>query len=139
MSNKKCRQAIEARLYGWATARSPALRIAFANASFTPTGPAELFLRAFLLPADTGSQTLDGAHRRYSGVYQVSIHAPISTGPGAAEGVLDELATLFPNNLRVTVTGLTVQVTSPVSAGPAGQDGDRYIVPAYFTYRADTT
>ena len=138
MSNRKCRQAIEARLYSWAAARSPALRVAFENSEFTPTGPAELFLRGFLLPAATGSDTLEGTHRRYTGVYQVSIHAPLNAGPGTAEGVLDELAALFPHNQLISVTGLTLQVISPVSAGPAAQQDDRYILPASFQYRADT-
>lgn len=139
MSNKKCRQAIEARLYSWAAARTPPLRVAFQNVEFTPTGPAELYLRGFLLPADTASQTLEGTHRAYRGLYQINISAPLGAGPGAAEGVLDELAALFPNNQLISVTGLTVQVTSPVSAGPALQEADRYILPASFQYRADTT
>lgn len=136
MSNKKCRQAIEARLATWAANRSPSLSVAYENAPFTaPTG---LYLQGFLLPADTGSQDLAGAHRRYSGLYQITVRAPLNAGPGAAEGVLDELAALFPLNLRVTVTGLTLQVTTPVTAGPAAQDADRYVLPVSFGYRADT-
>ena len=136
MSNKKCRQAIEARLNTWAAARSPALQIAWENKPFTaPTGT---YLRATLLPADTGSDDLAGAHRRYMGVYQIDVMAPISTGPGAAEGIVDELATLFPLNLQITVTGLMLQVISPVTAAHGAQDADRYVLPVWFSYRADT-
>lgn len=136
MSNKKCRQAVEARLATWAAARTPALSIAFENAPFTaPTG---LYLQGNLLPADTESVDLAGAHRGYRGIYQVTVRAPINAGPGAAEGVEDEIAALFPVNQQIAVTGLTLQVITPVSAGPAGQDGDRYVLPLSFGYRADT-
>lgn len=64
--------------------------------------------------------------------------APINTGPGAAEGIADEIAALFPLNLRLSVTGLTLQVIAPVTAAQGMQDGDRYIVPVSFRYRADT-
>lgn len=136
MSNRLCRQAIEARLSTWAAARTPALPIAWQNVKFTE--PAGIYLRAFLLPADTGSDDLAGSHRLYRGVYQINVCAPINAGPGAAEGIAAELATLFPNNLRLPVTGLTLQVISPVSAGPSGQPEDRYVLPVSFRYRADT-
>lgn len=137
MSNKKCRQAIEARIATWAAARSPALTVAWQNVPFT--APDGLYLQGFLLPADTISQTLDGAHRRYLGLYQITVRAPINAGAGAADSVMDEIATLFPVNLRLTVTGLTLQVISPVSSGPGAQVADRYVLPVSFGYRADTT
>lgn len=137
MSNAKCRRAIEARLYGWASTRDPVLRVAFENDKFTPTGPDETYLRGFLLPADTGSETLQGEHRRYTGVYQIDVMSPITIGAGAGEAILDEISTLYPMNVRITVAGLTVQVVSPVSAGPAQQDEGHFVLPTYFNYRAD--
>ena len=139
MSQKRVRQAIEGRLASWAAARVPALRIAFENASFTPASASETYLRAHLLPADTRSQTLDGVHRAWSGIYQVTVHAALNTGPGGAEGIAVELDALFPNNLRITAGGLTTQVVAPVSAGVPEQSADRYLLPVYFTYRADAT
>lgn len=136
MSTKLCRQAIESRLAAWAAARSPALRIAWQNVSFTPTS-GETYLRAALLPADTSSVDLKGDHRGYRGIYQVDIATPISTGPGAAEAIAAELDALFPVNLRVTVSGLAVQVIAPASAGPAGQNETHLITPVSIPYRAD--
>lgn len=136
MSNKKCRQAIESRLATWAAARSPALTVAWENVPFTaPTG---MYLQGFLLPSDTGSEDLAGAHRRYSGVYQITVRAPLNAGPGAAEGMADELAALFPLNQRISVTGLTLQVIEPVTAGKGLPEGDRFALPVWFRYRADT-
>ena len=136
MSNKLCRKAIEARLSAWAAARVPALPIAWENVPFTP--PAGAYLRAFLLPANTSSPDLAGAGRTYRGVYQVSVVAPLNAGPGAADGIADELADLFPLNTRLAVTGLTLQVITPVTAAQSAQDATNYTVPVSFQYRADT-
>lgn len=137
MSTKLCRQAIESRLSAWAAARTPALPIAWQNVRYAPTTGAS-YLRAFLLPATTGSEDLSGDHRRYLGVYQVNVCVPIETGPEAAEAIVGEIAAQFPVNLRITASTVTVQVITPVSEGPADQDATHFIVPASFTYRADT-
>ncbi len=139
MSHKRVRQLLESRLATWAAARSPALLIAWENQPFTP--PAGTYLRAFLLPAQTDSQTLDGVHRLYTGVFQVSVIAPDSTGPGATEGIADEIAALFPNNLRLTIASpaFVVQLVSPMSQTQGIQTPDRYTVPVSAQYRADTT
>lgn len=137
MSTHAIRTALDSRLATWAAARSPVLRIAFENSDFEPAS-GETYLRAFILPADTASQTLDGLHRGYRGVYQVSIVTPPHVGPGAAHGIAAELDALFPMNGRYTSGSVTVQITSPVSAGPALQEPDSFTVPASFTYRADT-
>ena len=138
MSHKKCRQAYEDRLKTWAAARSPALLVAYENDPFTPT-TGTTYLRAFCLPAETASQDLAGAHRGYVGVFQVSVVAPINTGGGAANAIADELAALFVNNARITISGLAVQQVSPASVAGALQDGAHYIVPVSWRYRADTT
>lgn len=135
MSNKLCRRAIETRLSAWAAARSPVLPIAFENVPFSP--PVGAYLRGFLLPARTASEDLAGAHREYSGVYQINVVAPINAGPGASEGIADELAELFPLNQRIAVPGLTLQIISPVSAAQGAQDAISYIVPVSFEYRVD--
>lgn len=135
MSNKLCRQAIEARLSAWAAARSPALPVAWENVAFDPVA---IYLRGFLLPAQTASADLAGKHREFHGIYQVSVVCPINQGPGIAEGIAAEIAALFPLNLRLAVTGLTVQINAPASAAQGGTDGNYYIVPVSFGYRADT-
>ena len=137
MSNKLCRKAIEARLAAWAAARVPALPVAWENVPFTPTTGAT-YLQAFLLPATTTGIDLAGAGRTYRGVYQINVVAPLNAGPGAAEGIADELADLFPLNLRVAVTGLTLQVVTPVTAAQGAQDTTDFTVPVSFQYRADT-
>lgn len=137
MSNKRIRALYEGRLKTWAGARAPALRVAYQNAPFTPvTG--ETYLKAILLPADTSSDDLAGALRTYRGVFQVSVVAPISTGPGAAETIADELAVLFVHNARLTASGFTVQQITPATQAAALPDDSTYTVPVSFQYRADT-
>lgn len=136
MSNKLCRRAIETALSAWASARSPALTIAWENVPFSQ--PTSAYLRAFLLPAATTGPDLAGVARTYRGVYQVSVVAPINSGPGVAEGIADEIAALFPLNARFTVPGLTLQIITPVTAAQGAQDSTNFIVPVSFGYRADT-
>lgn len=138
MSHKIIRSLLEGRLKTWAAARSPVLRIAYQNVAFTPTA-SEIYLRAFLLPAGTNSNDLAGAHRLYTGVFQVTIVTPVGGGTGAAEGLADELAALFPLNDQLTKTGFSVLVMTPVEPGPEQQEDTALALPVSFTYRADTT
>lgn len=135
MSNALIRAAFEQRLATWAAARSPALQIAYQNVAFT--APNAAYLRAYLLPAETGSRDLLGTHRQYGGVFQVSIVTPHGAGPGAAEAIVSELNTLFPVNLRITSGAITVTVTRPASAGSGLTEPGLYIVPVDIRYRSD--
>lgn len=135
MSQKLVRAALESRLATWAAARVPALPIAWENVA---AGQALPYLRVNLLPARTTADTLDGAHRAYRGVFQVSVVTPIGAGPALAETIAAEIADLFPVNLRLPSGVLTVQVTSPASAAPALQHEHDFTVPVSLTYRADT-
>lgn len=136
MSQQKIRAAYESRLATWAAARTPALRVQYENVPFTPV-QGETFLRAYLLPAKTANLDVQGALTVWTGVFQVSVYAPINGGSGAALGIADELAALFVPNARLTQAGLTVQQVTPCSVAPALQDATNYVVPVSFQYRAD--
>lgn len=138
MSEKIIRSIYEARLSTWAAAHSPVLKVAYENVDFTPPSDGSTYLRCFLLPADTDSQDLQGIHEAFQGVFQVNIVAKAGIGLGAAKSVADELRALFPNNLRLTKSGLTVQSISPCSQGPTQQDTNTATIPVWFNYRADT-
>lgn len=135
MSQKLIRAAYESRLNTWAAAHSPVLQVSWQNRAFTP--PAATHLRAFLIPATTGSADMKGDHRQYLGVFQVSIVTPDGAGAGATETLISELETLFPANLRLTSGAITVTQTSPVSAGPGQNEPGLYVVPVSFRYRSD--
>jgi hypothetical protein len=137
MSHKLIRQIYEGRLAAWAAARAPVLRIAYQGVPFTPT-PGETYLEAFVLPAGTTSESLGGDHKAYTGVFQVSVVMPAGGGTGKSEGIVDELAALFPLFDRYSKAGLTVVTMTPVEQGPGIPDGSNWTVSASFQYRADT-
>jgi hypothetical protein len=137
MSHRTIRQIFESRLAAWAKARSPALRVAYEGVAFTPTN-SETYLRAYTLPAGTNTNTLAGDHHAYTGVFQVSIVTPSGSGSGAAEGIADEIADLFPVYLRLTKADFEVMVLTPVEPSPSITEDTNYTVAASFQYRADT-
>lgn len=136
MSTKAIRVILESRLSTWAAARVPALRISFENNAFTPAA-GETYLRATLLPANTGSLDLKGDHRLYRGVFQIDVRRPIGSGAGPALDIAAELNTLFPVNGRYTSGTVTVQAITPPSAAQGAQADSEYVVPVSFQYRAD--
>ncbi|MHA6128917.1 phage tail terminator-like protein [Pseudomonas fluorescens group sp. PF-1] len=138
MSDKIIRSLYEGRLKTWATARVPALPIAYEDVDLTPPADGSPYLRAFLLPANTTSEDLEGKHTAYRGVFQVSVVTKAGIGRGTAEGIADEIAALFPNNLALTKTTFTVYVRSPMATAPAQQADTASLLPLSFTYRADT-
>lgn len=137
MSHKTIRSLFQARLAAWAAARTPALRVAYENVAFSPNAD-EQYLKAYNLPAGTDSETLAGDHKRYTGLFQVTIVGPSAKGSGAVEGVVDELAALFPLYLRLQSGSFEVVVMTPVDQGPGIAEGSTYSVAASFQYRADT-
>jgi hypothetical protein len=138
MSNKIIRKLLDQRLETYAEIKD--YPVATENNHFDPIANAVegKYLESFLLPANTVSDDLAGAHRGYRGVYQIDICVRKGTGTGIAETVMDELAALFPVNLRLTDTsGLVVQVMTPVRA-PAGRlTGNGWLLSTSFTYRSE--
>lgn len=137
MSNKRIRSLLEGRLKTWAAARSTPIRVAYQNVQFTPNS-GETYLRCFVLPATTGSDTLEGEHRRYEGVWQVNIVKPLDGGLGSALGIEDELATLFPINLQLTSSGFELYIRTPMGSGSPIFDDLNVTLPVSCRYRADT-
>jgi hypothetical protein len=133
MSLAIIRKAFETRLKTWADAQTPAIPVAWPNVTFTP--PAGRYVRAFVLPADTTSDTLDKLHRAYTGIFQVSLCMPLNTGSGSAESLAASLDTAFAASMLQD--GLRIFLTRPMSAAPAIVEPDRYIVPVSGRYRAD--
>jgi len=137
VSTKLIRALFESHLAAWAGARSPKLRVAYENVDFAPS-TGETYLQAFLLPASTDSLDLEGAHRLFRGVWQVSVVAPSGRGTAGAAGVAEELAELFPLNLELSRNTFSAFVRAPMSAGPVIQGESTITVPVSCTYRADT-
>jgi len=131
MSNELIRAAFEGRLKAWAADKG--LTVAWPNINFKP--PESRYLRSFLLPNNTRSDDLEGEHRRFLGVYQVSIVEPTGAGSGAAAALADELDALF--SAPLTNGALRINLLRPMSASAPIQEPDRWVVPVSASYRAD--
>jgi len=137
MSHNIIAAAFESRLLAWAKTRTKPLKVVVENETYSPMA-GETYLRAFTLPATTASNTLSGDHRLYTGVFQVNIVAPSGKYRTEASGIVDELAALFPLNLRIPRGGLVTLVMTPVAPGPGIPDGNTFTISTSFQYRADT-
>ena len=137
MSHKIVRSLFEARLAAWAKMKKPMMRIAHQNVGFKPVD-GEIYLRAFLMPARTGSDDLAGEHRIYTGIFQITIVTPAGVGSGAGEGLAEEISLLFALNDRLSHEDFTVLVMTPVELGPEQQEDTGFALPVSFQYRADT-
>lgn len=134
MSQKIVRAGLEKKLATWAAAQSPVLTVAWENVAFTsPAGP---YIRAFLLPETTLSQTLDKVHRRYAGILQVNLVMPINGGASPAETLLASLLTAFTPATSFTESSVRIYITDPASAAPALTETNRFIVPVSIPYEA---
>jgi hypothetical protein len=135
MSNQIIRAALETKLNTLATAN--AIPVAWENRVYVPVDGLT-YLRSFFLPGETQSGDLGRLHRKYVGVYQVSIVAGIAVGPGGAENVATLLAAAFPPATPIVRSGVTIYVIRPMSASVAIVEPDRYIIPCSLSYEANT-
>lgn len=138
MTDEAVGAIIESRVKTWSEAQGYPVR--FGNQDFDPSTQSidGMYLECFILPARTGSETLDGAHRHHNGVVQINIRCKRGIGSAVTRRITGELDVLFPNAGLVTDSdGVTVRFTSPVSAAPAIEDANGYFVPVSFNYRSD--
>lgn len=124
------RQAFESRLATWAAGKG--LPIAYENVKFTPPADGK-YLRAYLIPARTESNTIERTDRDYEGAFQVSIVQPLSTGSATASDLADELDTLYPPTFLEG--SMRVFVTSPMSADKGDTEPNAYVLPVSCFYR----
>ncbi|WP_454869431.1 phage tail terminator-like protein [Pseudomonas gorinensis] len=138
MSDKIIRSLFEGRLKAWAAGGVAALPI-LRGRRFRAAANGSTYLRAYLLPANTTSEDLEGKRAPYMSIFQMSVVTKADIGRGAAEGIADEIAALFPNNLGLTKTNFTVYVRSPMSPGSPSRATRPAALPLSIQYRADTT
>ena len=137
MSNALIRQGLETRLKTWADAQIPVIPIAFQNQTFTP--PTTRFIRAFMLPGNSDSLDLARTHRKFVGIFQCSLYLPEGAGSGAGEVLVAALDTLFTTAAPIIVGTLQIFITRPMSAAPAIELPNRYMIPVSLEYNAHTT
>ena len=133
MTQARVRAALETVLETWATAQS--MLVAWENVTFDP---GTQYVRSNLLPAQTQSFDLLGLHRRYQGVYQVTLVMPQGVGMGATEALVASLEVSFPQHTYFVSGGLRVLISRPMSAAGSFTGDGEVSVPVSCTYQADT-
>lgn len=136
MSDKIIRAAFETRLAAWAAAQTPPLPIAFENKASDPL-PAP-HVRAFLLPVDTQTDTVDQLHRVYEGIFMLHLCMPLDSGNGPADDLVESLGAVFSPAAPLLQSGLAITVTRPISRRQGIPEETAFTVPVSCTYRADT-
>ncbi|MDU8441456.1 phage tail terminator-like protein, partial [Pseudomonas syringae pv. actinidiae] len=83
------------------------------------------------------TDTLSGDHRVYTGLFQINVVTSAGNGTGEAEGIVDDIASLFPAYLRLKQDAFEVLVLTPVEPGPPITGDTTLTVSASFQYRSD--
>ena len=136
MSKAIVRRVLESTLGTWAAAQVPAMQVAYEGVPFTPPALSVSYARGFMLPAMTVSLDLARSHRRYMGIWQVSLYIPEGQGLAvaqAAEASLDAAYTVHAPLVNGTVL---VYITHPMSAASAMPDDGRIHIPISCRYEA---
>lgn len=135
MSQARVRNLFQTALKQYADAKG--LRVAFDNVQMTPRAN-EVYLVSHLMPSSTATQTLNGDHKRFLGVYQITVVTPSGTATAKADEIATELQDIFTIFKRYTdSTGFTVTVMTPLNVPEGKVQNGGWIVPCYFNYRAD--
>lgn len=127
--------ALDAHLKAWAD--SVKMQVAFQNVSFSPSADGGTYLRAYLLPAKTADPSVGVGHRRYTGIYQVTVCVARGVGRQPAEKIVSALEGLFRKGTILVKKGLSIWVDSTPSAAPPFQDENILAVPVSITYRCE--
>lgn len=137
MSNSTIQAAIEVRLTTWAKAQTPAIPVAFANTDYTPvTG--QRYLQGMLMPSDTANPSQGAQHRRYLGIYQVSVRTPAGKGTAESAALAKAIEELFPRPTTLQQGGLNVHIDKTPSIAAGAPDGNGFwMVPVTIEYRTE--
>lgn len=135
MSQARVRNLFQTALKQYADAKG--IRVAFDNVQMTPRAN-EVYLVSHLLPSSTATQTLNGDHKRFLGVMQITVVTPSGTATAKSDEIATELQDIFTIFKRYTdSTGFTVTVMTPLNVPEGKVQNGGWIVPCYFNYRAD--
>lgn len=119
---------------------SKGYQVILENSAKTPTLDRP-YLKTYLMPAGTTTQTLGGDHKKYYGVYQITIVVPAGEGQGRVTTITDELQDLFPIFGRVAYDSANpthkVVINSPINTLRGDAEAGAYYTPVSFQYRSD--
>lgn len=131
MTQRTVRQEVTDKLKVWAASKSPAIKIAFENISFTkPTTP---WVELLIIPVTTQNNDITASRSTLYGMIQINIFTPINTGTAEAEDLAQELLALYP---VVPKTG-TVSIEQTGSILRPSIEAQWRVTPIRFNYRQE--
>lgn len=116
----------------FATAQS--LSVAKPNIPFTPT-PGTPYLKAWLLPASTDSNDIEGITEDHQGVFQVSCWYPQGAGPMAVTEAASLVAAHY-RRQKLTHESLSLKIVKPPALSPLMEDDGWAHIAVSIRYRA---
>lgn len=137
MSHALARAAIEAKLFNWAKARNPVLPSVFGVQKADLSRP--IFIKGNILPASARTECLQGDEITYIGLYQVMVCCDPEQPFNIAEGLINEIQSLFPVDSDIGVAAFNGSITDAVDQGPTIVEDSRYNVPVTIPYRGVVT
>lgn len=133
MSHALARSAIETKLFNWAKAKNPVLPSVFGIQKADLSRP--IFIKGNILPASARTECLQGDEITYIGLYQVMISCDPAQPFNVAEGLINEIQSLFPVDSDIGVSAFNGSITDAVDQGPTIYEDSRYNVPVTIPYR----
>lgn len=124
------RKALETRL----AAVMPAASCAFENTTFTPAAGVT-YQRSNLLPNTPDDAQIGSRVYFERGVYQVTVCAPMGSGPAACEARAQLVKDAFKRGTSLVEGAVTVIIMNAPSVSSAMIDGDRYCIPISMRYQ----
>lgn len=134
MSIPKIRAALEKHLLGL----TPAMATAFENVAFTPVAGTP-YQRLSLLTNKPDNSTMGQSGYFEIGIFQITICAPLGTGPAAAEARAQLIRAHFRRGTSLVESGVTVIITDTPSVSPSMVDADRFNIPISIAFQAQIT
>ena len=132
MSNLVIRRSLETILQNWAQEQNPVLQIAYENRIQDSINN---YLECFLIPSNNFTESLDGAHNCYSGIFQIVVNWRKGFGYGDAGSVVESIAGLFFCDRQIIADGLMIIIDSPTTIGISITTDRNYCVPIIVNYR----
>lgn len=112
------------------------MSVAYPNVNHDGVKP---YLFVQFASANRSDNSLEGTQTRESGVLSVTVVVDEGGAMNAASDTADVVANLYPNGLRIPITGGCITITKPADIRPGFQGASDWRVPVQISYVADAS
>jgi hypothetical protein len=90
-----------------------------------------------LLPATVENPSIGAELHREVGIFQVTLHYPVNSGPADSATMAENIRTRFKRGTTITKDGVTVMIDATPSIARGIIEGDRWLVAVSIPYMAN--